>query len=586
MVGSGENYLVENLILLIVAGGVVLLLCGVIFKAGSPKTERVKAQLSLPSPSGVVERVGIVLVHGIGEQRRFQHLDSQMRYLLRALRVLEKKGLVQEMSVDIAGSPSAAFAADQDTWQSGQKPSITVTIDHILRGPLARTKLLVHEVWWADVNEPYSLGKQFRFWLWGLAVWTIPERREAGHLGTANRVFPPVVNSSKLWDRLRLYMVGVFFVLLGYSVGTFAFLAARLLNWQTPNLLRTATNYLSGVKIYNQERRYGPGLLPQRLEFLDSLDEPPRVSIRRRMIRALADVATDGCDRWYVLAHSQGTVVAFNGLMETCYSWPGYLDEARWDKLKGQELAGPMRAGVPPPSPPFLPRRPSWASDRDIAYRSRIFRRFRGLLTYGSPLQKFAGLWPALVPISRERAFPTGARWFNILDPLDPVSGRLEAFKAQPRACCPRATDYGYASYWFLLVAHLRYLTHYAAPMDDAATRTIKWMLADTPSVFAVAPTGGWRGGTWYAMGSEWERIRSGLAWFWWFAIAALLLVAGAFVLPMLLEIAWGIIYKFGAAFGHAFGIKETQAPLDTVRALICSLGSPLMGPIRLRGGG
>jgi hypothetical protein len=310
------------------------------------------------------------------------------------------------------------------------------------------------------------------------------------------------------------------------------------------------------------------------------------VSIRRRMIRALADVTTDGCDRWYVLAHSQGTVVAFNGLMETCYSWPGYLDEARWDKLKGQGLAGPMRAGVPPPSPTFLPRRPSWATDRDIAYRSRIFRRFRGLLTYGSPLQKFAGLWPALVPISRERAFPTGARWFNILDPLDPVSGRLEAFKAQPRACCPRATDYGYASYWFLLVAHLRYLTHYAAPMDDAATRTIKWMLADTPSVFAVAPTGGWRGGSWYAMGSAWERVRSGLAWFWWFAIAALLLVAGAFVLPILLEIAWGIIYKFGAAFGHAFGIKETQAPLDTVRALICSLGSPLMGPIRLRGGG
>jgi hypothetical protein len=128
MVGSGENYLVENLILLIVAGGVVLLLCGVIFKAGPPKTQRVKAQPDPPSPSGVVERVGIVPVHGIGEQRRFQHLDSQMRYLLRALRVLEKKRLVQEMSVDIAGSPAAAFAADQDTWQSGQKPSITVTI--------------------------------------------------------------------------------------------------------------------------------------------------------------------------------------------------------------------------------------------------------------------------------------------------------------------------------------------------------------------------------------------------------------------------------------------------------------------------
>ena len=236
-----------------------------------------------------------------------------------------------------------------------------------------------------------------------------------------------------------------------------------------------------------------------------------------------------------MLAHSQGTVVAFNGLMETCYSWPGYLDEARWDKLKGQGLAGPMRTGVSPPSPPFLPRRPSWASDRDIAYRSRIFRRFRGLLTYGSPLQKFAGLWPALVPISREPAFPEEAQWINILDPLDPVSGKLDAFKAQPRKCCPPATDYGYASFWFLLVAHLRYLTHYAAPADDAATRTVKWMLTDAPSCFPPGSNGGWRGGSWYAVGSKWENVRSGLAWIsGWFTIAALLLVAGAFVLPTL----------------------------------------------------
>lgn len=269
------------------------------------------------------------------------------------------------------------------------------------------------------------------------------------------------------------------------------------------------------------------------------------------MIRALADVATGRCDRWYVLAHSQGTVVAFNGLMETAYSWPGYLDEARWGTLKMRGMAGPMAQGVAPPLPPFLPRRPSWADEREIAYRSRIFRRFRGFLTYGSPLEKFAGLWPALVPISREPAFPHEARWINILDPLDPVSGKLDAFRGQPPKCCPPAVDYGYAAFWFLLIAHLRYLTRYAAPADDAATRTVKWMLTDDPAPFAPPPTGGWRGGSWYELGSGWEHVRTAAAWFWWFAIAAGLLAAGALVLPTLLNLAWDAISKLAAVFMH-----------------------------------
>ena len=58
------------------------------------------------------------------------------------------------------------------------------------------------------------------------------------------------------------------------------------------------------------------------------------------MIRAIADVACNRYHRWYVLAHSQGTVVAFNGLMETAYAWPGYLDEDRWDRLKQARMAG------------------------------------------------------------------------------------------------------------------------------------------------------------------------------------------------------------------------------------------------------
>ncbi len=352
-----------------------------------------------------IEKVGVILVHGIGEQRRFQHLDGQLRDLLGALGFLQDQHDIEEISVDIPGGGAAAFHADHDTWNAGPEASVTIVVHHVRNGIPTETRLLVHEVWWADVNEPYSLAKQFRFWLWGLAIWAQPGKPRSSLQG-ADRVAAPVVPGQRwAWDRIRLFLVGYFFALLGFSIGTLTFLANRLFMWQTPDVLRVIANYISAVKLYNQSWRYGAGLVWAREDFLDAVGEPPRVSVRRRMIRAIADVACNNYDRWYILAHSQGSVVAFNGLMETAYAWPGYLEKDRWDRLCQSGLAGPALPTLVPPQGRVMPRRPVWAADDDIAYRRRIFARFRGLLTYGSPLEKFAGLWPALVPISREPVF-------------------------------------------------------------------------------------------------------------------------------------------------------------------------------------
>src|ERR1700739_277859 len=94
-----------------------------------------------------VERVGLVLVHGVGEQRRFQHLDSQLRDLIRAFRGLQDNGRIQSVSVDIAGGNAAAFQAEQDTWNAGSEPSVNVVIHHTLNGMPQEAHLLVHEVW-------------------------------------------------------------------------------------------------------------------------------------------------------------------------------------------------------------------------------------------------------------------------------------------------------------------------------------------------------------------------------------------------------------------------------------------------------
>jgi hypothetical protein len=492
-------------------------------------------------PEPEVERVGIILVHGIGEQRRFQHLDGQLRDLLRALHHLRKSNELDTVSVDIASAGAAAFQADQDSWTSGPKPSVTVITHQRAGNRIREVRLEVHEVWWADVNEPYSLAKQFRFWLWGLAVWAHPGKPQSG-LGTAGRVYPPKIpNRSALWDRTRLFLTGVFFVLVGYSIGALTFLANRLLNWQTPDVLKVIANYISAVKLYNQRRRFGPGLWWAKEEFLDSIGEPPRVSVRRRMIRAIADVACNlredpksPNDRWYVLAHSQGSVVAFNGLMETAYAWPGYLDERRWTRLVKHKMAGPALPTFEIPTGRIMPRRPGWAAANDIAYRQRIFARFRGLLTYGSPLEKFAGIWPALVPISREPGFQDHARWINLYDPVDPVSGRLLAFSKQPVECCPHPTNIGYAASDWLLLAHLKYLTR-RKRQPDAATVTVRWLLTGETGWF-TRNAGNAGLGTSYDPNGPRHRKRSWLAWASCIAAAIVLLGLGAVILPTLLS--------------------------------------------------
>jgi hypothetical protein len=496
-----------------------------------------------------IERIGVILVHGIGEQRRLQHLDSQLRDLISALRDMQTmpNAPVRHIGVDIPGSDAAVFKAEQDTWTAGAEPSVTIVVHHTMNGAAQETRLQVHEVWWADVNEPYSLAKQFRFWLWGLAIWAHPGKPRSA-LRTADRVAPPVVPAERwLYDRARLFLVGAFFALLGFSIGVLTFLANRLLLWQTPDVLRVMANYISAVKLYNQSGRYGPGLLWQREDFLDSVGEPPRVSVRRRMIRTIADVACNNYDRWYVLAHSQGAVVAFNGLMETAYAWPGYLNQGRWVRLCQARLAGPGRAGmpIPPATQRIMPRRPAWLTPNEIAYRSRIFSRFQGLLTYGAPLEKFAGIWPALVPISRERTFRSNVRWLNIHDPVDPVSGRLLAFQAQPVECCPRAENFGYAASWWLLLAHLKYLTH-RKPQPDVARATVRWLLTDDTSDFQRADTG-LRTGTWFTWAGRQRWLRQLVAMASWLVVTIGLLLLGAIILPMLLEAvvaALGVIGK------------------------------------------
>ena len=431
---------------------------------------------------GKPTEIGLILVHGIGEQGRFEHLDAHIRGVVAGFR---RSGAT--VTVEIMSADNGTFQSAQDSWRGGSDASIRLFVRH----GGEQTIVNVHEVWWADINEPYSVMKQVRFWLWGLSVWCHPRQILTGRPETANMEAPRLLKPgswTEAWVRMRLFAIGCTFLIGSFTIGLLTVLATRLLNVKALLIIKTFVNYLSSVKLYNQSQRRGAGL-GTNADFLDALGEPPRDSIRRRMIRTICDVACkDDYRRWYVLAHSLGSVVAFNGLMEPGRGWIGYLDEMRLVTLRRKEMVSMQQRD----RGAMIPPRPLWSSDGEVVDRGKMFAKFAGMLTYGSPLEKFAAVWPARIPVFTEPAFKGVTSWVNIFDPTDSVSGVIHSWDHLSPALCPKVTNIGYRSHDLLLLGHIKYL-ECPYPLtgelygERLADHVAPWLLGD-PAAFAGIP--------------------------------------------------------------------------------------------------
>jgi hypothetical protein len=67
----------------------------------------------------------------------------------------------------------------------------------------------------------------------------------------------------------RLFGIAFIAVLAAASIGMFSFIAERVFKLKPPDLLRVFVNYVVGVKLYNQKRRFGSGFPGKENDFLD-----------------------------------------------------------------------------------------------------------------------------------------------------------------------------------------------------------------------------------------------------------------------------------------------------------------------------
>ncbi len=436
------------------------------------------------------ERIGIILVHGIGEQRRFQHLSHEVRDLLE---VLDSDENIRT-SVDTRTTRDSSYLAENETWLAETEAPVRIDISFVA-GELSgqRKSIFVHEVWWADLENKVTLLNRVKFWFWGLGMWNAKRFHDTILPGAKAGMRQPRLDTRvhvEILARSRLFVFGAFFLLTAVTWNLANALLRIVKLGQLPIPSEVLYQYVGDVKLYQDRGRNREGRLTDR-------GLPRRVAIRRRMVNALVAAHNQRYDRWYVLAHSMGSIVAFNGLMETAHALPNYLSKEAYGNLPDGLLIRDNDVD-PEHVKNMRPRRPLWISNyREILDRWKLFHGLRGFVTYGSPLEKFAYLWPQIVSINKDNSvFCQKFEWINIFDHSDPVAGRIKAFpSAFGDGRGPK--NLAYKAHWALLYSHTKYLrTSRRSSADTAPFMLVKWVL-DGQRPFPVPQKSGW-GTRWY----------------------------------------------------------------------------------------
>lgn len=419
-----------------------------------------------------IRRIGILVVHGVGEQRRFEHLEQIASNLYRALNSdPDRKAHLQILRGDQIPQYSPT-----DSWR--EAPALVSwcrqpgNVDD-------RIEVLFREVHWADLDMPVTFQNWIYLISWALGmsgvrlftssdVWT----------GRAPYMCLPrnLTSGERVWVWTQLFGLSVLFFLMLVSIDLLYFIFTRFSSqakW-LQNIRTIIYDYLGDVKLFQDWFNRDDNNL-------ETLGEKSRVAIRRRMVRALLQTAAE-VDRgylagYYIFAHSLGTVVAFNALMELEVTLPNYLTEQEWNGLPF-----PFKRQANSNAPTSQqPRRPPWLGPRDAINRDRVFAGLRGVLTMGSPLDKFAAMWPVIVPVNKQpvRTPPHTVPWINVADSQDIVAGTIDLFgpcNGAPGIGGLELRNVEWADQPWLFTAHTSYWKWDEARQDRLINRVIPWL--------------------------------------------------------------------------------------------------------------
>src|ERR1700744_4617965 len=95
-----------------------------------------------------VVKVGVIIVHGIGEQKRFEFLEGETRKIVDAI-IANYGERRRDVTPVLTTGSGDAFLGEHSSWVSGGKAPLHCLVELSDR----IVDLAFHEVWWADINE-------------------------------------------------------------------------------------------------------------------------------------------------------------------------------------------------------------------------------------------------------------------------------------------------------------------------------------------------------------------------------------------------------------------------------------------------
>jgi len=403
--------------------------------------------MSTPSKSDSVSgmsatnlrRVGVLVVHGVGEQTRFEHLEEIALNLAKA---------ANAVSVDMKYGSQNERHAEQLSWH--EWPAIVRW-----NGENQEVEAHFREIFWADFGMGVTRNDWWRMLKWivsmpGARVFSAGDGRgqESADLAPYELQAPAKpTRKARFVARMYLGVVCSIATPLVLFAKPIEILLERLISWKVP-LPRVLMHTLGNVMLYQDATVF--------TDRLESFNEKRRTGIRRRMVQGLLAMATDveqgKLDAFYVIGHSLGTVIAFNALMECPAALPNFLSKAEWENLPAR-----LKTSTPPTPLDLIPPRPPWLKPGDAINRQALLAKCGGFLTAGCPLDKFASLWPAIVPISTQQLNPV-IRWVNVADGLDIVANQLHYFPTAPMdAGGLKLENHGWGGAFWPVNAHTSY---------------------------------------------------------------------------------------------------------------------------------
>src|SRR3954470_7771951 len=223
------------------------------------------------------KKIGLLFVHGIGEQKRFDHLIGSVgefaELMLRA---------VPDSSVSVVDR-TGEWAAPPGVPDPARRAPMTLT----LRTPDKHFEYECHEVWWADLGARSGILDSITFWLWGLGQWAAPIYQEldgaqmtklpvAEGTTRSRLVTLPSSVAGKLGEeclaRFRLAMAALAAAFIGSTWALAKKVVELLGKAPSPTLI---VRYVGDVRTY--EERAWPGD-----SAISDPGQPRRVGIRRR----------------------------------------------------------------------------------------------------------------------------------------------------------------------------------------------------------------------------------------------------------------------------------------------------------------